>query len=88
MDVHFGINQDGMLHENTLAPSHLKKAVVTLPEGMSLNPSAADGLGSCSEAQIGLTSTSPVRFDPDDQPAPTTPRSARSRSRPRCWTTR
>jgi hypothetical protein len=39
-----------------LAISHLKKAVVTLPDGVSVNPSAADGLGSCSPSQIGLGS--------------------------------
>ena len=39
-----------------LATPHLKKAVVTLPDGVSVNPSAADGLGSCSTAQIGLGS--------------------------------
>jgi len=31
----------------------LKDAVVTLPEGMTVDPSAADGLGVCTEAQIG-----------------------------------
>lgn len=36
----------------TIATSHLKDAVVTLPAGMSLNPSAGSGLGSCTEAQF------------------------------------
>ena len=31
----------------------LRSAVVTLPEGMTVDPSAANGLGVCSEAQIG-----------------------------------
>jgi uncharacterized repeat protein (TIGR01451 family) len=35
-----------------LATSHLRDVVVTLPEGMSLNPSAGSGLGSCTEAQF------------------------------------
>ena len=36
------------------ATAHLRKAVVALPEGMSLNPSSANGLGSCSSAQVGI----------------------------------
>ena len=34
-----------------LATSALKKAVVTLPEGMTVNPSAGAGLQACSEAE-------------------------------------
>jgi hypothetical protein len=36
------------------AEATLKKAVVTLPAGVSVSPSSADGLGACSPAQIGL----------------------------------
>jgi hypothetical protein len=35
------------------AASHLKDAVVTLPEGMTLSPSVADGLAGCSDTQLG-----------------------------------
>jgi hypothetical protein len=35
-------------------PAQLKTAVVTLPEGMTLNPSAAHGLEGCTPAQIGI----------------------------------
>jgi hypothetical protein len=38
----------------TLATAHLRKAVVTLPEGLTLNPSSANSLESCSSAQIGI----------------------------------
>jgi hypothetical protein len=40
--------------------SQLKNASVTLPEGMTLNPSAATGLKSCTPAQIGIGTRNPV----------------------------
>jgi hypothetical protein len=43
-----------------IATPPIKKAVVRLPEGMTLNPSAAQGLGSCSLEQIGLETSRPV----------------------------
>jgi hypothetical protein len=36
------------------AAANLKKAVVVLPEGLTVNPSAANGLEGCSAAQIGF----------------------------------
>jgi hypothetical protein len=36
-----------------IANSYLKVAKVTLPEGMGINPSAGNGLQSCSESQFG-----------------------------------
>ncbi len=38
----------------------IKKAVVAFPEGMTLNPSAAQGLQACSSAQIGLGTDRPA----------------------------
>jgi hypothetical protein len=43
---------------NTEAEAHLKTAVVTLPAGISVNPSSADGLAACTPAQIGLETPS------------------------------
>jgi hypothetical protein len=40
--------------------SQLKTASVTLPEGMTLNPSAASGLQACTPAQIGVKTKNPI----------------------------
>ncbi|MES1193567.1 MAG: hypothetical protein ABUM26_04530, partial [Solirubrobacterales bacterium] len=40
---------------NGLASAQLRNVKVTLPEGMTINPGSADGLGACSDAQLGLT---------------------------------
>jgi hypothetical protein len=45
------IPDTGLLNPEGLAQANLKKAVVTLPEGYTLNPSAGEGLGYCTEAQ-------------------------------------
>jgi hypothetical protein len=37
-----------------LAEANLNKAVVTLPQGFAVSPSAADGLGVCTPTEIGL----------------------------------
>ena len=36
---------------------------MTLPEGVAISSAAANGLAACTEAQMGLTSESPVHFD-------------------------
>ncbi len=50
LDVNLGVQQT---YDNAygLATSALKKAVVTLPEGMTVNPSAGTGLGACTQAE-------------------------------------
>jgi hypothetical protein len=50
----FGITFDdpGLTDPDGRAQATIERAVVTLPEGMTLNPGAADGLTSCSEAQF------------------------------------
>jgi hypothetical protein len=51
VDVH--VPQEGQLNPTGLAQSNVKAISVTLPEGVVLNPSAADGLQACSEPQSG-----------------------------------
>jgi hypothetical protein len=42
------------------ATAHVKSVEVALPEGMTVNPSAADGLAGCTPGQMNLQSTDPV----------------------------
>jgi hypothetical protein len=75
VDVH--VPQDGQLNPTGLANSGIRTIAVTLPEGVTLNPAAADGLQACSEGQVGLqpgrgpqeellfTATLPEAFCPD-----------------------
>jgi hypothetical protein len=51
-----------------LATSHLERAVVTLPEGLTVNPSGAAGLEACTDAQLGVTNADvrPMLFNDDD----------------------
>jgi hypothetical protein len=48
--------QDGLEHPNLFAEAHMQRAEVTLPEGMTVNPSQAAGLGACSEADFARES--------------------------------
>jgi hypothetical protein len=51
------VSQDSTLATNGLAESDVKGLSVTLPEGVVLNPAAADGLQACSMGQVGLQDT-------------------------------
>ena len=50
LDVELGVQQTNESPEG-LASSALNKAVVTLPEGMTVNPSAGAGLGACTQTE-------------------------------------
>ncbi len=58
VDVH--VPQEEALNPEGLAPSDVKNITVTLPQGVALNPAAADGLGSCTQEQVGLTNANEV----------------------------
>jgi hypothetical protein len=55
-----------------LATAHLRDAIVTLPEGMSVNPSAGNGLEGCTDEQIGMTDAhnDPPRFNNQEPRCP------------------
>jgi hypothetical protein len=54
--VHQPQNQD----VEGISPAPMKDIALSLPEGMSVNPSSADGLGSCAEAQSGIHTRNPT----------------------------
>ncbi len=57
LDFSLDVNDEGLKNAEGRANSDIEKAVVTLPEGMSANPSLAEGLGVCSEAQLAEESS-------------------------------
>jgi hypothetical protein len=52
LDFTLGLQDEGLQSLDGLAASDLERTVVTLPEGMSINPSQAEGLTVCSEQQL------------------------------------
>jgi hypothetical protein len=54
LNVEISLPQEGTINPVGVATADVKKAVVRLPAGESVSPSAADGLGGCSLEQIGL----------------------------------
>jgi hypothetical protein len=65
--AHLHIPQASLVEPTKLAQPDLKKAVATLPQGLTLNPSSANGLQACSEEQIGYMGPgalpNPTRFN-------------------------
>ena len=66
--MHFTLRMPQGAHEDFegLSEADLREARVTLPRGLAVNPSAADGRAACSPAQIGLQSAPgarPIAFD-------------------------
>jgi hypothetical protein len=52
LDFSLNVNDVGLTSPSGIADSDIEKAVVTLPEGFSANPSLAEGLAVCTEAQL------------------------------------
>ncbi len=60
LGVDVRVAQQGTVSENALADADVRSTTVTLPEGLLLNPSAANGLQACSQAQIGYLGSAGV----------------------------
>jgi hypothetical protein len=56
-DINF--EDQGLLNPAGRAQSQMKKAVVTLPQGFTTNPSVAEGLKACSEAEYEASTLEP-----------------------------
>jgi hypothetical protein len=67
LEVDLSIPQAGLLNKFATASAHLKRVEVTLPEGMAVNPSSADGLGGCSPRQIELGGPDPAACPPNSK---------------------
>jgi hypothetical protein len=52
LSVDFEVPQS--IEPDGLATAHVRNVVMTLPQGVTVSPSSAAGLGACSPAQIGL----------------------------------
>jgi len=53
MTVSVRVPQQSLLEPEKLAQADVRDSMVTLPQGVELSPSAANGLQACSESQIG-----------------------------------
>jgi hypothetical protein len=65
MDI--SLPQDGLTNPSGITTADVKKTVVTLPAGVSVSPSAAEGLGACSLDEIGLANGAPARCPDSSQ---------------------
>jgi hypothetical protein len=52
LDFHLDVSDEGLANPKGIAGSDIQKTVVTLPEGMTANPSLAVGLDVCSEEDL------------------------------------
>jgi hypothetical protein len=57
-DFNLNVNNQGFLLPQFRAPSPVRKAIVRLPDQMSINPSVGAGLGVCTPAQFGAETVS------------------------------
>lgn len=60
LQFNIGFDNEGLVKPEGRAQSTMRKVVVTLPQGVTANPSVAGGLATCTQSQLALESlTSP-----------------------------
>ncbi len=67
LSVDISLPQDGLTNSSGISTSDVKRTVVTLPAGVSVSPSAADGLGACSLEEIDLDHGTPAKCPDSSQ---------------------
>jgi hypothetical protein len=60
LNIDISLPQEGLSNPHGIATADVKDAVVELPAGEAVSPSAAGGLGACSLAQVGLNTGEPA----------------------------
>ena len=69
--LEFKLHQPQNEDPEGLSAAHLKDTTVTLPQGMTIDPSVANGLAACSEQQIGYApSGGQIHFSTQPQSCP------------------
>jgi len=57
--VDASVAMDQGVDVNGIAPADIRRVSVTLPDGLTINPSSADGLAACTDAQLALGQDGP-----------------------------
>ncbi len=91
LSVDVKVPQQTTLQAGALAEADVRDTTVTLPQGVQLSPSAANGLQACSEAQIGFTGFNPSaqinEFNTEDASCPNASKLGTVHIKPRCSAT-
>jgi hypothetical protein len=53
LDFKLAFDDQGLTSPNGISQATIQKAVVAMPQGVTLNPSVAEGLATCSQAELG-----------------------------------
>jgi hypothetical protein len=67
LSIDISLPQEGLTNPSGVSASDVKRTVVTLPAGVSVSPSAADGLGACSLEEIDLAHGTPAKCPDSSQ---------------------